>query len=406
MSTEFLHIAPDDFLVDTFALGRKVYETGFRPKHVISIWRGGAPVGLGVDGFFRSRGVLLNHTTIATESYTGIGEQGEVVVKGLDHVIEVVCREDGLLIVDDVFESGRTIRRVIEILRERARANTPLDIRVATVHRKSERSVFNDVPVIALHDLPGDLWIDYPHELSDLVSPDAGDEDRDRLIRQKDPEIWRLLNAAGRDGTPTPSGDRGGDGQPIVPSARSLLYDAIRLGTKIIDDEHFRPDFLVALWPGGIHAGLPVHELYRYRRKKDPSLRIPDHISLNTAQTRSSYRTDIIGIKYLVERIQREHQLLIIDTTFRGGQVVNDALLQLKEALRRNLDLDHVRVAAVYYNPNDPSTWTVPRIVERPHYFVHEVSREVVYPQSVHKLNRPESELRERNPALCKVLYE
>ena len=44
------HIDPDQYLLDTLQLGRKVYETGFRPKHVISIWRGGTPVGLGVDG--------------------------------------------------------------------------------------------------------------------------------------------------------------------------------------------------------------------------------------------------------------------------------------------------------------------------------------------------------------------
>ncbi|MFT5050081.1 MAG: hypoxanthine phosphoribosyltransferase [Chlamydiales bacterium] len=397
MSTRFQHIRPDDFLVDTFALGRKVYETGFRPKHVISIWRGGAPVGLGVDAYFRSRGVFLNHTTIATESYTGVNQRGEVVVKGLDHVIDVVCPEDGLLIVDDVFESGNTIRRVVETLRERARANAPRDIRIATVHRKPERVETDDLPLITLHDLTGDVWIDYPHELCDLVRADDPEDER---IRQKDAAIWSLLHGP----APVPPEIDGSKG-PLTPSAHDLLLDAIRLGSSIVADRSFQPDFLVALWPGGIHAGLPVHELYRYHQKKDPDIHPPDHISLNTAQTRSSYRTDIIGIQYLVERIQRSHKILIIDTTFRSGQVVNDVLLQLKDALRRNLTLDHVRVASIYYNPTDTSTWTVPRIIAKPHYFVHEVHTEVVYPQSIHKLARPEVELRERNPRLHGVLY-
>ena len=46
---QLLHVDPDEFLVDTFRLGKKIYLSGFRPKHAISLWRGGTPVGLGVD---------------------------------------------------------------------------------------------------------------------------------------------------------------------------------------------------------------------------------------------------------------------------------------------------------------------------------------------------------------------
>ncbi|MDP7113589.1 MAG: hypoxanthine phosphoribosyltransferase, partial [Myxococcota bacterium] len=115
------HVDPEEFLVDSFRLGKKVYRSGFRPKHMLSIWRGGTPVGLGVDAFFRSRGVQIHHTTIATDSYTGIGRRGGVTVKNLDHLVQVICPEDGLLIIDDVYESGNTIRQVVELLRHKAR---------------------------------------------------------------------------------------------------------------------------------------------------------------------------------------------------------------------------------------------------------------------------------------------
>lgn len=394
--TELLHIAPEDFLLDTFRLGRKVYDTGFRPKHVLSIWRGGTPVGLGVDAFFRTRGLFLNHTTIATESYTGIQEQGAVTLKGLEHVVEVVCREDGLLLVDDVLESGRTIQSVIDYLRRRTRANMPRDIRVATVHRKPEKVEFDGAPVITLQDLPASVWIDYPHELSDLVQ---ADDPSDPLIREKDSEIWNLLHGKAE---PRPLEH---EGARIPVSARELMLDSVRLGLQLVGDESFRPDFLVALWPGGISAGLPVHEVYKYAQKKDPSIKPPDHISLNTVATRTSYRSDVIGIDYLVDHIEKDKNVLIVDTTFRSGQLVNDVLMRLKDALRRNLSLDRVRVAAVYYNPADPSTWTVPRVVEKPDYFVREVNGEIIYPHSVHKLAAPRRELEELNPALHEILY-
>jgi len=395
--TRILHISPDDFLLETFRLGAKVYETGFRPKHVISIWRGGTPVGLGVDGFFRTRGVFLNHTTIATESYTGIRQQGEVTVKGLEHLIDVVCREDGLLIVDDVLETGRTIQRIFEILKERARANTPDDIRVATVHRKPERVVFNELPVISLQDLPGEVWIDYPHELSELVSSEDPQGDR---IREKDEQIWQLLRSERIEPEILKV-----DEPAIVLTARELLLDSIRLGLMLVRDDSYRPDFLVALWPGGVNTGLPVHEVYKYAGKTGLGVNAPDHISLNTVSTRSSYRSDIVGIHYLVEHITRDDNVLIVDTTFRSGQVVNAALMKLKEALRRNLSMERVRVAAVYHNPEDQATWTTPRVVSRPHYFLKEVDREVIYPHSVHKLTRPEVVLKKRNPELYALLF-
>lgn len=395
--TDFLHLSADGFLLDTFRLGRKVYESGFRPKHVLSIWRGGTPVGLGVDGYFRTRGIFLNHTTIATESYTGVREQGEVTVKGLEHVIDVVCREDGLLIVDDVLESGNTIRRIVEVLRERARANMPRDIRVATVHRKPERVQFDDVPAICLEDLPGDVWIDYPHELADLVDPADPDDGR---IREKSEAVWRILREAGEP-NPAPVAD----GTPILPGADELLLDSFRLGMDVVRDPDFHPDFLVALWPGGINTGLPVHEVFKYAHAKGLAPPAPDHISLTTMRTRSSYRSDIVGINYLVDHVDDTHRVLIVDTTFRSGQVVNDVLMKLKEAMRRNLSLERVRVASVYYNPGANVTWTVPPVVAEPHYWVRRVDAEVVYPQSVHKLQDPERRLATSNPALARVIY-
>lgn len=393
---DLLHIHPLDFLHDSFRLGRAVYRTGFRPKHVVSIWRGGTPVGLGVDAYFRTQGLFPHHTTIATESYTGIAEQTEVAVKGLEHLIEVVCREDGLLIVDDVLDTGHTIERILHVLRERARDNTPEQIRIATVHRKPERNRFQGAPVISLKDLPADTWIVYPHELADLVrSEDPGEE----AIQQKDPDLHDLLH--GRASRPAPVVSEG----ELVLTPRDLLLDSIQLGRRLIEDESFRPDFLVALWPGGVQTGLPVHEVYKYYQRKGVVAKVPDHISLNSLRTRTSFHSDIVGIHYLVDRIRKEDNVLLIDTTFRSGALVNDALLRLKEGLRRNLSLERVRVAAVYYNPSDSATWTVPRAVRRPHYSLHEVSGEVIYPQSVFKLRSPRAHLRRHDPVLHGILY-
>jgi len=395
--TRLLHVDPDPFLIDSFRLGKKVYETGFRPRHAISIWRGGTPVGLGVGAYFRSRGVFLNHTTIATDSYIGIGEQGAVTVKNLEHLIQVVCPEDGLLLIDDVYESGNTVRGIVELLRRKARANTPHNIVVATVHHKPDKREYDELPVIALHSIEADVWIDYPHELVDLVDPDDPDDSR---IRDKGEDIWTALR--------TPPG-----APEVVESTDDVLYvtprqyliDCIRLGVRIAHDRTWRPDFLIALWPGGVVAGLPVHEAYRYHQRKSGDDHPLDHISLNTSPTRTTYRNQIIGIQYLEDHIDADHNVLIIDTTFRAGRLVNDVVIRLKEVLRRNLNHKRIRVASVYYNPEDRSTWTVRPDIRKPHYYLKQVTREVIYPSSIHRLPDPQRQLRRLNPELWDVLY-
>jgi len=395
---QFLHVDPDEFLVDTFRLGQKVYLSGFRPKHAISLWRGGTPVGLGVDAFFRSRGVQIHHTTIGTDSYVGFSQQAQVTVKNLEHLVQVICREDGLLIIDDVYESGNTIRKVVELLRTMARANAPDQIVVASVYFKPSKRSYTELPLIALREVEEDLWIDYPHELADLVDPD---DPEDRRIRNKGEDIWNALR--GGPTAPTvvqPSGDY------FYVRPRDLLLDCIRLGVNISQDESFRPDFLIALWPGGVISGLPVHEVYKYSLLKSGSAeRAPDHISVNTSPSRTSYRSNIIGIQYLEDHINSDDNILIIDTTFRAGRLVNDVVIRLKEALRRNLNHKRIRVASVYYNPDDRSTWTVRPDIKKPDYYLKLIRKEVIYPASIHKLPDPHRDLRTLNPALWEVLY-
>lgn len=396
---QLLHIDPDKFLIDTFRLGKKVYLTGFRPKHAISLWRGGTPVGLGVDAFFRSRGLRINHTTIATDSYIGISQKTEVTVKNLEHLVQVVCPEDGLLIIDDVYESGRTIEGVVKLLREKARANAPRDIMVAAIHEKPGRALYRELPVVSLGEIDDDVWIDYPHELADLV--DSADPD-DTRIRAKDPEVWRILHSP-----PTEPIELTPKGAYTYLSARELWLDSVRLGVNIALDTSFRPDFIIAIWPGGVSAGLPLHEVYKYfqAKGKNPA-KTPDHISVNTFRTRLSYQSQVLGINYLSDHINKDDNLLIIDTTFRAGRHVNALVANLKEALRRNLDLDRIRVASVYYNPEDKSTWTVRPSIQKPDYYLKIVRNEIIYPQSVFKLPNPKQDLRTLNPKLWQVLFD
>lgn len=393
---QFKHVTPEQMMLDGLRLGEKLYQTGFRPKHAISIWRGGTAVGVYVDAYFRHRGLTINHTTIATESYSGLGQRGQVIVKGLEHVVHTICREDGLLLLDDVYESGNTIRAILETLKRQARANCPERIMVGTIHRKPEKVEYRAPEITFLEDIPGETWIDYPHELADLITDDPDDP----YIRDKDPEIWDILRHDHFD--PIDESDRKSL-HYVTP--RQLLLDSLKLGINVFNDRDFQPNFIVALWPGGVGCGLPLHEVYKYKMKKTGEKRVmPDHISINTIPSRLTYTNDVIGLDYLADRINSGDNVLLVDTTFKSGRLLNDAIIRLKEVLRRNIDLRRLRVASLYWNPHDDATWTVQPTFRRPHYYIRRVDSPLVYPHAFHRLTWPYRELQAYNPEAYRIL--
>ncbi|MBS0394468.1 MAG: hypoxanthine phosphoribosyltransferase, partial [Proteobacteria bacterium] len=165
-AAERLYITADDLLADSFRLGLQILDSGYHPTHIVGIWRGGTPVGIAVQELLDFFGIKTDHIAIRTSLYTGIGTTApRVQVHGLNYIVRHVNAEDRLLIVDDVYDSGRSIRQVIDDLRHECRRNTP-EIRIATVYTKPAKSIPSGVPHYYLHET--DRWLVFPHELSGL----------------------------------------------------------------------------------------------------------------------------------------------------------------------------------------------------------------------------------------------
>ena len=164
-----LYIGAQELLEDAFELGARVLESGFRPSFIVAIWRGGAPIGIAVQELLDYFAVESDHIAIRTSSYSGIdGRSSEVRVHGLNYLLKNIERDDRLLIVDDVFDTGRTIEVVIGTLREKARRNAPHEIRVAVPFYKPSRNLTDRVPDYYLHET--EEWIKFPHSLEGLTT--------------------------------------------------------------------------------------------------------------------------------------------------------------------------------------------------------------------------------------------
>lgn len=103
-----------------------------------------------------------------TSLYTGIARTKKSVrVHGLGYLVKNLNAHNSLLIVDDVFDSGRSIDAVIAQLTARTRRNTPHQIRVATPWYKPGNNATSRVPDFYLHET--DSWLVFPHEINGLI---------------------------------------------------------------------------------------------------------------------------------------------------------------------------------------------------------------------------------------------
>jgi hypoxanthine phosphoribosyltransferase len=166
MSVEKKYVTAQELLDDSFDLGLHILKSGFRPKFIVGVWRGGTPTGIAVQEILEYYGVESDHIAIRTSSYIGMQQQKEVKVHGLEYIVNNINAEDSLLIVDDVFDSGRSIAATIEHISAKCRRNTPEIIKIATVFYKPARNVTNLVPDFYCHET--DDWLVFPHELSDM----------------------------------------------------------------------------------------------------------------------------------------------------------------------------------------------------------------------------------------------
>jgi hypoxanthine phosphoribosyltransferase len=182
--TDKVFITSQDLLQDSFRLAHQVLEDGFRPDFIIGIWRGGAPIGIAVQEYFDFKGIETDHIAVRTSSYYGIGKQSkDIKVHGLHYLIENANADDSLLIVDDVFDSGRSVDALIKQIRQQSRLNTPKDIRVACPWYKPKNTQVDIVPDYFVRQ--SDEWLVFPHELSGLT-PDELIEGKQELKAIKD----------------------------------------------------------------------------------------------------------------------------------------------------------------------------------------------------------------------------
>jgi len=163
----------ETLILDSFKLGVKIFESGICPTFIVGLWRGGSSVGIYVQECLQTLGVETNHISLRT-SYRGqpsyqemvASANAEIRVHGTQYLLENLNADDSLLLVDDVFSTGKSIDAVIRRLSRHLKRNMPQQVRIATLWQRPSCRETEIKPDFVLHRTED--WLVFPYEISGL----------------------------------------------------------------------------------------------------------------------------------------------------------------------------------------------------------------------------------------------
>jgi hypoxanthine phosphoribosyltransferase len=166
------YIQEQELLEDSFRLAVQIYESGYRPDFIVGVWRGGSAVGIYVQECLQYLGVETDHIAIRT-SYRGmsdylkrLGSDNEIRAHGLQYLFENMNATDNLLIVDDVYGTGRNVAAVVNRLKAKTKQNMAKEVRIAVPYYKPKLNQAHPAPDYYLHEYSE--WLVLPYELTGL----------------------------------------------------------------------------------------------------------------------------------------------------------------------------------------------------------------------------------------------
>jgi len=196
MKKEFLNY--DVVRNNALKIAHRIYHDGFIPDVIYVSLRGGVYLGNVISEYFKvvqRRARPVYYAAMVARSYTGVQESEEVKVEGWTYQPDALRTGDKVLLVDDIFDSGKTINHLAKIIMEKGIPRK--DLKVAVHDYKYFCDNTSQYPIqpdywARKHVLTKDddsLWIHYmSHELIGL-SPGELEEH----YYKEDPDLRDVL---------------------------------------------------------------------------------------------------------------------------------------------------------------------------------------------------------------------
>ena len=186
---------------DALKIAHKIYKDGFIPDVIYCSLRGGAYMANVISEYFKVLSKVekfhpVLYAGVVARSYSDIAQHTKVYIDGWTYPPENLRPGDKILIVDDIFDSGRTINSLVETLMN-TRGMPREDIKVV-VHDYKYFSYYKEqLPIqpdyysrkIVISKPEENVWIHYmSHELIGLT-----EEELEKHYYKEDSELREVL---------------------------------------------------------------------------------------------------------------------------------------------------------------------------------------------------------------------
>jgi len=139
--------SPKKYYKKSLELAKKISTSGFCPDVICGIWRGGATISIIIHEYLKTHIHRLN---------------GIICMPDSVRLNEYIQSKDKILIVDDVLDTGNTIRALINDIIEECHVEREL-IKVAVLDFKPMNNKTSIIPDFYINITQ--KWIVYPHEI-------------------------------------------------------------------------------------------------------------------------------------------------------------------------------------------------------------------------------------------------
>ena len=182
-------------------LAHKIYKDGFIPDVIYCSLRGGAYMANVISEYFKIICKVNNYhpvlyAGVVARSYNDVSQHTKVYIDGWTYPPENLRAGDKILLIDDIFDSGRTINSLVETLMN-SRGIPREDIKVVVHDYKYFTYYEQQLPIqpdyycrkFEIHTPEENRWIHYmSHELVGLAK-----EELEQHYYNVDPELREVL---------------------------------------------------------------------------------------------------------------------------------------------------------------------------------------------------------------------
>lgn len=147
----------------------QLHEAGHRFDWIAGVARGGAQISIYMQEALRLlQDRPVDYAVIQAWSYTGIGRADHAVgIRNLGEFADAVQPGQSILVVDDVFDRGTTLKAIGETLAT-ALADKGADVFLSALYYKPENNCTDITPHHHYRTYAGSDWLVFPHELCGL----------------------------------------------------------------------------------------------------------------------------------------------------------------------------------------------------------------------------------------------